>query len=75
MPSSFKKSIVTPLLKKNTLDAEILQKYQHVSNLSFISKLLEWVVACRLSNYKDVNNLRKRYSLHTDAITVLKLLF
>ena len=50
------KNLVTPLLKKNTLDAEVLQNYQPVSNLSFISKLLEQVVACRLSKYKDANN-------------------
>ena len=33
---SFKKSIVTPLLKKNSLEAEILQNYWPISNLSFI---------------------------------------
>ena len=60
MPSSFKKSIVSLLLKKNTLDAEVLQNYRPVSNLSFISKLLEQVVACRLRNYKDANNLREK---------------
>ena len=59
VPSSFKRSIVTLLLKKNTLDTESLQNYRPVSNLYFIS-LLEWIVACRLSNYKDANNLKEK---------------
>ena len=61
VPSSFKKSIVTPLLKKNTLDPETLKIYHPVSNLSFASKLLEWVVAHRLNYYKDSNCPREKF--------------
>ena len=35
-PSSFKKSIIVPLLKKPSLDAEVLKHYRPVSNLAFI---------------------------------------
>ena len=34
--SSLKKSIITPLLKKPSLDPEVMNHYRPVSNLSFI---------------------------------------
>ncbi|WP_419623957.1 hypothetical protein, partial [Thiolapillus sp.] len=43
-PSAFKSAIVKPLLKKTTLNPEILKNYRPVSNLSFLSKILEKVV-------------------------------
>ena len=39
-----KKAFVTPLIKKALLDCEILKNYRPVSNLSFVSKLLERIV-------------------------------
>ena len=50
VPSVFKEAIVTPLLKKN-LDTNELQNYRPVSNLSFISKCLEKVVAVRIKEH------------------------
>jgi len=47
-PSEFKHAIVRPLLKKIGLDASDLKNYRPVSNLSFLSKLLESVVQRRL---------------------------
>jgi hypothetical protein len=43
-PSSLKYTIVTPLLKKPSLDREVLWNYRLVSNLSFLSKLVERAV-------------------------------
>src|SRR5260221_8776287 len=43
-PHSFKLAEITPLLKKPGLDASIPGNYRPVSNLLFISKLLERVV-------------------------------
>ena len=40
-PLPCKSSIVTPLIKKPGLDAEILKNYRPVSNLSFLSKVIE----------------------------------
>ena len=40
----FKQSVVSPLLKKSTLDNEQLSNYRPVSNLSLISKIIEHVV-------------------------------
>ena len=46
-PSCFKTAHVTPLLKKAGLDRNILKNYRPVSNLSYISKLIEKAVVGR----------------------------
>lgn len=43
-PIDMKNAIVKQSLKSNDLDSELLKSYRPVSNLSFISKLLEKVV-------------------------------
>jgi len=43
LPVSQKKAVVTLLLKKSSLDVHDLKKYRPVSNLSFVSKLVERV--------------------------------
>ena len=40
-PCDFKDSLVTPLIKKPSLDCNVLKNYRPVTNLSFISKILE----------------------------------
>ena len=49
--------MVRPLLKKRGLDVSQLKNYRPVSNLSFLSKLLERVVQIRLQAYLNTNNL------------------
>ena len=44
---------VTPILKKSSLDKEIFKNYRPVSNLNFISKILERVVAVQLQTHLD----------------------
>ena len=56
-PSCFKKAYVTPLLKKPSLDADILKNYRPVSNLHFISKIIEKVVSSRITDHLASNNL------------------
>ena len=51
VPGCFKKALVRPLLKKPSLDADCLKNYRPVSNLSFISKQTERVVAARLNEH------------------------
>ena len=48
-PMLFKNSVVKPLLKKPSLDKELLSNYRPISNLSFLSKLSERVVLSRLN--------------------------
>ena len=47
-PSSYKSAIVTPLLKKPMLDPNDLKNFRFVSNLSFMSKILEKVLVSQL---------------------------
>jgi len=49
-PKAFKHGLVTPLLKKPGLDREVLSNYRPITNLSFISKVLERIVANQLDN-------------------------
>ena len=59
VPDSMKQALVTPLLKKDDLDPEVLKNNRPVSNLSFLSKVLERVVAARLTNYMTFNQLHE----------------
>ena len=49
----FKTADVTPLHKKPNLDRNFLKNYRPVSNLSFISKLIENVVTKQLNSYMN----------------------
>ena len=51
------KHSIKPLLKKANLDAEELKNYRSISNLSFISKILERVVTARIREHLNVNNV------------------
>ena len=52
-PNFFKEAHVTPILKKSSLDKEVFKNYRPVSNLNFISKILERVVAAQLHTHLD----------------------
>ena len=56
-PLSFKEAHVTPLLKKSNLPANNLKNYRPVSNLSFISKIIEKIVSNRLQAHINSNKL------------------
>ncbi|KAK3109110.1 hypothetical protein FSP39_023289 [Pinctada imbricata] len=56
-PIIFKQAVVKPLLKKPSLDKESLKNYRPVSNLPFISKIVEKVVACRIEDHLMSNCL------------------
>ena len=51
VPQKHKQAIVFPKLKKDNLDATQLKNYRPISNLSFLSKLLETVVQKRLQSF------------------------
>ena len=59
MPLSLKNAIVCPLLKKNGFDSEVLTFFRPVSNLSFLSKLIENVELTRLNAYNCNHNLNQ----------------
>ena len=56
-PSVYKSALVKPLLKKMSLDPDDLKNYRPVSNLSFLSKVLERIVLSQLNEHLNHNNL------------------
>ena len=56
-----KKSVVTPLIKRASLPVEDLKNYRPVSGLSFISKLVERVVAKQLVDHIHRHDLDNSY--------------
>ena len=78
VPDSIKSAAVTPLLNKPTLDINILKIYRLVSNLPFVSKVLERVVASQLKAYMDYNDLdhplQSAYkTVHSTELALLKV--
>ncbi len=51
VPQSFKVDEIKPLLKKPTLDPEVLANYRPISNLPFLSKVLEKVVENQVCDF------------------------
>ena len=77
-PSEFKKALVRPLLKKRGLDANQLKNFRPVSNLSFLSKLLQRVVQSRPQSYLDRCDLMPAtqsayHKFHSTETAVTKL--
>ena len=60
-PSHFKDSLVIPLLKKPSLDCNNLKNYRPMSNLSFISKVLERIVYSQFLNPITANKLIDKF--------------
>ena len=56
-PISCKSSIVIPLIKKPGVDREMLKNYRPVSNLSFLSKVIEKVISIRILGHILDNNI------------------
>ena len=75
MPSSMKNAVLSPLLKKPSLDFEIFSNFRPVCNLKFLSKVIEKVAAMRLTNYlcdNDLNeSLQCAYKEHHSCKTAL----
>ena len=61
VPLDFKCARIRPLLKKPGLDPDILKNYRPVSNLPFISKVLEKVVDAQLEHHLVTNELHEGF--------------
>ena len=79
VPQCFKHAIVKPLLKKTNLDPDCLKHYRPISNLPFLSKLLERIVLAQLLQHLEFHNLlepfqsayRKCHSTETALLRVV----
>jgi len=77
-PASQKRAIVTSLLKKPGLESTDMNNFRLVSNVSFVSKVVERAVASQLNDYLAHNDLlprcqspyRKGYSTETALLRV-----
>jgi len=75
VPSSLKSASLHPLLKKASLLYDEFSSFRSVSNLSFISKRVEKVVAAQTCMHVDDNNLsglyQSAYKKHHSTETAL----
>ena len=77
-PDTLKMSHITPLLKKPSLSKDDMKNYRPVSNLNFISKLLEKNIAKRIRSHLESNALLNRYQsayrpMHSTETALLKV--
>ena len=77
-PTILKESIVIPLLKKASLDCNVLKNYRPVSNLSFISKVLERIAYFQILDHITDNGLKDKFqsaykSNHSTETALLKV--
>ena len=69
-PSQPKHALVTPRLKKPALDPDTASSYRPISNLSFISKLVERLVAKRFTSHVNLHTLLQPNNPPTDRSTL-----
>jgi len=75
LPVTQKHALVSPLLKKTSLDPNEMKKYRPVSNLTFVSKVVERIVVKQLVDFLQSNSLMPRlqsaYRRHHSTETAL----
>uniref|UniRef100_A0A3B5R938 Reverse transcriptase domain-containing protein n=1 Tax=Xiphophorus maculatus TaxID=8083 RepID=A0A3B5R938_XIPMA len=55
-PQALKTAVIKPLIKKNNLDKSPMQNYRPISNLPFISKVIEKAVCEQLTSFLTITN-------------------
>ena len=74
-PIVFKSALVRPLLKKPTVEPEVLGNYRPVSNLAFISTVMEKVITAQLICHMEAHylneNRQSAYRCHHSTETAL----
>jgi hypothetical protein len=78
VPLLLKKALVTPVIKKPSLDKGTLKNYHPVSNLPFISKILEKAVLAQVTDHMVLHDLycpvQSAYRpLHSTETALLKI--
>jgi hypothetical protein len=63
-PLQLKQAWVTPLLKKPNLDQDTTSSYRPISNLSYLSKIVERVIVSRFTKHASKSNL---FPVHQSA--------
>lgn len=60
-PDARKTAIVKPLLKKHNLDPTVLSNYRPISNLPFLSKILEKAILKQLDEFLLKNKIHDKF--------------
>ena len=56
-PDALKDAIISPIIKKQTLDPNILKNFRPVSNIKIVAKIAEMAGSSRLTEHLSQNNL------------------
>ena len=74
-PQCLKEAMVYPCIKKPNMDPEQLKSYRQISNLSYISKIVERVVAKSFTAHVNASNLlpvhQSAYRAHHSTETAI----
>ena len=78
LPASQKRSILHPVLKRDGLDVEDPVNYRPIANVTFLSKILQRIIANQLLAYLDGNGLLPSYQSgfrknHSTETLILRL--
>ena len=60
-PSKLREAVVSPILKKPSLDKVILKHYRPVSNISHVSQLIEKIVCGQIKDHLNSNGLQEPF--------------
>tara|TARA_B110000881_G_scaffold40031_1_gene32496 strand:+ start:158 stop:3112 length:2955 start_codon:yes stop_codon:yes gene_type:complete len=77
-PLILRQAVITPLIKKPTLNPDLLKNYRPVSNLPTLGKIIEYPAVSRFKHHLNVNNLTETYqsaykSSHSTETALLKV--
>lgn len=61
VPPALRAPVIRPLLKKPSLDTGVLANYRLISKLTFLSKVLEKVIASPLHDHLNENSLFEKF--------------
>ena len=74
-PETLKHSIITPIIKKVTIDSNILTSYRPVANIKFIAKIIEKAASSQVIQHVNDHNLgemfQSAYKAHHSTETAL----